>query len=86
MQINWKVRLQSCGFWISMISAVVAFVYQICGILGIVPAISEEMAMQFIGVVINILMALGIIIDPTTAGFSDSQRALKYKTPHNDLI
>ena len=54
MKINWKVRLQNKAFLLTMISAVVAFIYQICGIIGIVPPIGEDMVIQLIGLVLNI--------------------------------
>ena len=72
MKINWKVRLQNKAFLLTMISAVVAFIYQICGIIGIV--------IQLIGLVLNILVGIGILVDPTTVGLDDSKRALNYKT------
>lgn len=67
-----------------MMGAIVAFVYQICGIVGVVPAVSEDQVTQLVGVVINILVGLGIIIDPTTAGVSDSKQALGYDAPKKD--
>lgn len=81
MKINWKVRLQNKAFLLTMISAVVAFIYQICGIIGIVPPIGEDMVIQLIGLVLNILVGIGILVDPTTVGLDDSKRALNYKTP-----
>ena len=80
MKINWKVRLQNKAFLLTMISAVVAFIYQICGIIGIVPPIGEDMVIQLIGLVLNILVGIGILVDPTTVGLDDSNRALNYKT------
>lgn len=85
MKINWQVRLQSGSFWVAMLGAVIAFGYQICGILGVVPPVSEDQLTQLVGIIINILVGLGIIIDPTTAGLGDSQRVLKYKTPNKDV-
>ena len=84
MKINWRVRLKSGGFWVAMLGAIVAFAYQICGILDIVPPISQDQITQLVGVVINILVGLGIIIDPTTSGLGDSQQALAYKSPKKD--
>ena len=81
MKINWKVRAKSASCWVAMLGAIVAFVYQICGIVGVVPAVSEDQVTQLVGVVINILVGLGIIIDPTTAGVSDSKQALEYDEP-----
>lgn len=81
MKINWKVRLQNKAWLLSMAAAIIAFAYQLCGLCGIVPPISEDMTMQAVGMVVNILVALGIVVDPTTAGVTDSQQAMSYDKP-----
>ena len=81
MKINWKVRLQNKTWLLAFLGAIVTFIYQLLGMLGIVPAISENLATQVIGIVVNLLVALGIVQDPTTAGMSDSSRALDYDSP-----
>jgi len=65
-------------------AAVIAFAYQICGMFGIVPPIAEGSVVQGIGIVINLLCALGIIVDPTTVGAGDSKQALTYVEPKKD--
>ena len=79
--INWKIRLQNKTWLLAMLAAVVAFVYQVLALLGIVPAVSQDQVTQLIGLVINILVALGIVVDPTTSGVTDSQQALDYDKP-----
>ena len=79
--MNWKLRLKNKPVLIALIAAVVAFVYQILGLLGIVPSIAEEEVIKAAGFVVNILVLLGIVVDPTTSGVSDSARALTYKEP-----
>ena len=59
----------------------IALIYQILGMLGIVPAVSESEVTQAVGLVINILAMVGIVTDPTTQGVSDSNRALTYDKP-----
>lgn len=81
MKINWKVRLQNKTWLLAFLGAIVTFIYQLLGMLGVVPAISEDLATQVIGIVVNLLVALGIVQDPTTAGISDSSRALDYDSP-----
>ena len=84
MKINWQVRLKNKAWLLSMAAAVIAFVYQVCGLLGVVPPISEDMATQIIGMVANVLVALGIVVDPTTSGVTDSSRALEYDKPNKE--
>lgn len=77
--VNWKVRLQNKTWLLAMTAAIVAFVYQVLGLCGIVPAVSQDQITQLIGIVMNIFVALGIVVDPTTKGVGDSDRALTYE-------
>lgn len=71
MRINWKIRLQSRSFWVA-IFALVGFVL---GEFGVWEAGRYEMLVDLI---LFALVAAGVIIDPTTGGLSDSERALGY--------
>ena len=64
-----------------MLAAIVAFVYQVLGLCGVVPSVSQDQITQLVGIVINILVALGIVVDPTTSGVTDSQQAMTYDRP-----
>lgn len=77
--VNWKVRLQNKTWLLAMTAAIVAFVYQVLGLCGIVPAVSQDQITQLVGIVMNIFVALGIVVDPTTKGVGDSDRALTYE-------
>ena len=79
--INWKLRLKNKATLITLTLAIVAFIYQICGIVGITVPVSQDMVIQLISLFINILAAVGIVVDPTTAGVSDSDRAMTYDEP-----
>ena len=76
MNINWKLRFQNKTTLTAIILALVALVYQVLGLFGVVPKISRDELTTVIGMVINLLCLLGIVIDPTTDGVSDSARAL----------
>lgn len=84
MKINWLVRFKSGTFLMSFISLVVTFCYNILSMFEIVPPVSENMVMGLIQSALVVLGAVGVITDPTTAGVSDSQRALTYSEPHRD--
>ena len=58
--------------------------YQVLGLFDVVPKISQDELTTVIGMVINLLCLLGIVVDPTTDGVSDSARALTYDTPRAD--
>ena len=84
MKINWKLRLQNKATLTALIMAIVALVYQVLGVCGIVPRVSQDQVTTIISMVINILCLLGIVVDPTTAGIGDSNRALTYDEPKQD--
>lgn len=81
MNINWKLRLQNKTTLTTLILAIIAFVYQVLGIFGIVPGIDQSTIVNTCGLIINLLVAVGIVVDPTTAGISDSTKALEYTKP-----
>jgi phi LC3 family holin len=81
MKINWKLRLQNKTTLVTLIALCVTFVYQVLGLFGVVPTVSQDEVINTIGLLINILVVLGVVVDPTTNGISDSNNALNYKTP-----
>ena len=68
MRINWRVRFKNKTWLVSFLTVILAFVYQVLGMFGIVPAVTQDMAAQLAMAVINVLVAVGVVIDPTTAG------------------
>lgn len=82
MKINWKLRLKNKVTLLSLIAITITFIYQILGLFEIAVPISEDQVTQIAGIIINILVAIGVIVDPTTAGASDSERALSYEMPN----
>ena len=81
MKINWKVRLKNPVFWLTVIPAVIALVYTILGLLGIVTTISEDTLVNAVTAIISALTTVGVLVDPTTKGVGDSDRALTYEAP-----
>lgn len=84
MNINWKVRLKNKPFLIAFCTTVLTFIYTILGIFSIVPPISQSMVIELIAAAVNILVAVGIVIDPTTTGLTDSSQAMSYASPNGD--
>lgn len=82
--INWKLRLKNKTTLMSLALTTIAFIYNILGAFEIVPAISQDSIVQLVTLIINFLAVLGIIVDPTTAGLSDSNKAMEYKEPRKD--
>ena len=81
MKINWKVRLRNKTWLASIIALIITFVYDLLAMLEIVPAVTEDWLLSIVQTVLTLLTALGVIIDPTTAGAGDSERAMLYDEP-----
>lgn len=81
MKINWKVRLRNKTWVASIIALIITFVYDLLAMLEIVPAVTEDWLLSIVQTVLTLLTALGVIIDPTTAGAGDSDRAMLYVEP-----
>lgn len=84
MNINWKVRIRNKWFWITLIPLVLLLVQQVCGIFGVTLDLSQlnEQLVAIVGTVFAILAALGIVVDMTTEGIGDSERAMGYEEPY----
>ena len=67
-------------FLLSLSGLVIAFVYQLLSMFGITTPVSESETAELITMGINILALAGVLVDPTTEGFSDSERAMTYCT------
>lgn len=76
--INWKLRFQNKVTLTAIVLAVITLVYQILGLFDVVPRISQDAVIQIASAVINLLVLLGIVVDPTTEGIADSERAMGY--------
>ena len=70
-------------FLATIIPLIITFVYQILGLFDVVPKVSEDSIINGVSVLINILATLGVLVDPTTKGLSDSERALTYYTKND---
>lgn len=83
MKINWKARFKNKAFVLTFVTLILTFVYQILGMFGVVPSISEDTVKNIITIGINILATIGVLVDPTTEGVSDSDRAMTYYTDND---
>lgn len=80
LKINLKARLKNKTFVISAVTLLIAFVYRILALFDIIPQIAQAEVLEILGMVVNILAFFGVLVDPTTEGISDSERALTYCT------
>lgn len=82
--MNFKLRFMNRATLIPIIVQTIALVYMILGAIGIVPGLSEEAAVNIAYAVVALLTMMGIIVDPTTEGITDSERAMGYDKPYSD--
>lgn len=83
-KINWKLRFQNKVSLTAIVLAVIALVYQVLGLAGVVPSISQDAVTQLSGMIINLGVLLGIVVDPTTAGVTDSTAVNTYTEPKSE--
>lgn len=72
--INWKLRLQRADFWVALV--------------GLLTLLAQQLGFELpsnISAITNTLLSIavlvGLITDPTTKGFEDSERAMGYEVP-----
>lgn len=69
--MDLKARLKNKTFVVTMLVTIVAFIYQVLGICGVTAPITQDDVTQVILIVVNLLAALGILVDPSTPGITD---------------
>lgn len=84
MKINWKLRLQNKVTLVALITLVVSIIYQVLNMIGVIPQVDQQTILDICCRIIDVLALLGIVIDPTTKGISDSHLALSYDEPKDD--
>ncbi len=78
--INWIVRIKSKTFWLGLIPAVLLLVQAVAVPFGYTWDFAT-LGSQLTGIVnaaFALLAILGVVVDPTTPGAGDSERALSY--------
>lgn len=84
MRINWIVRFKNKTFWLSIIPAVLLLITSVANVFGYKLDLSDLQS-KLLGVVeavFVVLTVLGVVVDHTTKGFSDSDRAMTYDEPN----
>ena len=83
MNINWKVRMRQKYFWLSIVPSLLLLIQSIAVIFGIELQLNtlNTQLINVIEALFVVLTILGIVVDPTTDGISDSSNALQYDSP-----
>lgn len=82
--INWSIRWKNKTFWLTIIPAVLLLVQAVADLFGIKLELTQlqEKLLVIVNAVFGVLVILGIVVDPTTKGISDSERAMTYVKPN----
>lgn len=84
MKINIPVRFKNPWFWIGLVGVILSA-------MGVSPEMFTSWGAVWAAIVnlvsnpfmlgCVVLAVLGVFVDPTTSGISDSKRAMSYKSP-----
>lgn len=81
--INWTVRIKNKNFWLAVIPAVLLLIQAVAAVFGYTLDLGDigNKLIAVVNAAFGVLVVLGVVVDPTTAGISDSNRAMNYKKP-----
>lgn len=82
--INWKVRIKNKWFWLAFIPAVLTLIRAVAALFGFqidTETINAQLT-AIIEALFAVLVIMGVVVDPTTKGVSDSDRAREYDKPN----
>ena len=84
-KINWKVRFKNKVWLGSFLSLIVGVVYSMLALFDVFPQVTQNLVVQLLNQVLTFLGLIGVIVDPTTAGLGDSERAMGYEEPYGTI-
>ena len=84
MKINWRVRFKNKIWLGSFLSLIVSFVYSMLSMFDVFPDVTKNSVIELLNQVLTFLGLIGVLVDPTTAGLGDSERAMGYEEPWDD--
>ena len=86
MNINWIARVKNKNFWVTLIPAVLLLIQTVAAVFGFTLDFGElgNQLLSVVNALFAVLVILGVVNDPTTAGISDSKQALTYTEPKKE--
>lgn len=81
--INWVVRLKNKQFWLALIPAILLLIQVVAAVFGYTLDLGDlgNKLIAVVNALFAVLVILGVVVDPTTKGVSDSAQALTYDKP-----
>ena len=83
MKINWLVRIKNKAFWVALIPAALLLIQTVAALLGFSLDLGDvgDKLLAVVNAIFGVLVILGVVVDPTVEGMSDSARAMQYDKP-----
>ena len=81
--MNWTVRFKNKTFWLTFIPAMLLLIQTVLALFGIEwdYDLLNEQLLAIVNALFVVLTILGVVVDPTTSGVTDSEQALTYEKP-----
>lgn len=81
--INWTVRFKNKTFWLALIPAALLLIQAVAKVFGFELDFGElgNNLTAVVNTIFALLAVLGVVVDPTTKGTSDSEQAMTYGEP-----
>ena len=83
-KINWRVRFKNKTWLFMFLSLIIGFVYGLLRLFDVYPPVTENQIVNAVNQVLTFLGLVGVLVDPTTVGIGDSDRAMGYDEPWDD--
>lgn len=83
MKINWKLRLKNKATLTALVGALVVFANSVANAFGFDITDIVGNIEGIVGTIISLLVLMGVVVDPTSKGVSDSGIAQTYHNPRN---
>lgn len=86
MKVNLLVRIKNKAFWLAVIPAIALVAQAVAALFGYTIDLTTFVGklQAVVNAVFALLVILGIVVDPTTDGINDSNRAMSYTEPWKD--
>ena len=83
-KVNWIVRIKNKTFWLTAIPALLILVQSVAAVFGFTIDLGDlgNKLLDVVNSAFVVLALVGVVNDPTTAGMSDSERAMTYSEPN----
>ncbi len=86
MKINLKVRIKNKVFWLAFVPTVLLLIEAVAAVFGFTLdfTLLGNKLVKVVEVVFTLLAIIGVAVDPTTKGISDSTQAMNYNEPKGE--